>query len=87
MRTELKPEVRFFRKPPPQTNFVRFTGLLQTFAIVPYGLDRIQMLSDGSFECLLIVIRSHELHNVRADLQVNVNLVNTPKKYDIRFTC
>ena len=23
--------------------------------------------------CLLIVIRSHELHNVRADLQVNVN--------------
>ena len=31
------PEVRFFRKPPlSQTNFVRFTGLLQTFAMVLY---------------------------------------------------
>ena len=34
----LKPKVRFFRKPPPsQTNFVRFTGLLRTFAMAPYS--------------------------------------------------
>ena len=34
----LKPKVRFLRKPPPsQTNFVRFTGLLRTFAMVPYN--------------------------------------------------
>ena len=33
--TELKPEVRFFRKPPPQTNFVSFEGLLRIFAMVP----------------------------------------------------
>ena len=32
----LKPEVRFFRNPPPsQTNFIRFTGLLRTFAMGP----------------------------------------------------
>ena len=32
----LKPEVRCFRKlPPSETNFVRFTGLLRSFAMVP----------------------------------------------------
>ena len=32
-----QPKVRFFRKPPPsQLNCVRFTGLLRTFAKVPY---------------------------------------------------
>ena len=40
-KQHLKPEMRFFRKPPPyQTNFVRFIGLLQNVAMVPKRQNR-----------------------------------------------